>query len=253
MDIIENIRYWSSLVGLNESSSILLDNLAKVFGRDIVFSIKNVSLDDSLLNALFDELNANLFQSKLIEIPIVSARSDVAKKIMADRGSEIPPDDFLGVYSAMLFNDDKITRDSEIEIGDDMILINRSNVDNRSFVFIAATLCHEMIHFYDRLFGEYAEEVRCEVLCGKPVDSHEDPTFRHFMKLANEEKLNVIKHMHTSDIDMLDYEAMEKMISSIYEGEEISTDYDNDKVKYYFEHIHLPKVGKNTRSINHYD
>ena len=257
MDISKNIEYWSSLIGLNESSSVLLDNLAKVFGSDVVFNIKKISITDELMEKLFDALNDYLFHGKLEMIPVKCISFQEASKVLTDRGSSPPSEDFLGVHSVVLFNEDKVSRESKLDLRNDIILLNRSNVDNRSFVFVAATLCHEMIHLYDRFFGEYEKLVRFEVLSGIPTDPHADSTFKHFMNLANEENLNVIPYMHTTDIEMIDYETMEKMISSIYESDEVSSKYNskfnNDKVRYYFDHIHMPKMKNGLRSINHYD
>jgi hypothetical protein len=42
MDITESIKHWSSLIELDEGSSVLLDNLAKVFGSDVAFNIKRI-------------------------------------------------------------------------------------------------------------------------------------------------------------------------------------------------------------------
>lgn len=210
-----------------------------------------------MIDKLFNALNDYLFHGKLEKIPVKCIPFQEASKVLTDRGAVPPSKDFLGVHSAVLFNEDKVSRDSRLDIRDDIILLNRSNIDNRSFVFVAATLCHEMIHLYDRFFGEYEKLIRFEVLSGIPTDLHADSTFKHFMNLANEENLNVIPHMHTTDIEMIDYETMEKMISSIYESDEISSEYNSehndDKVRYYFDHIHLPKMKNGLRSINHYD
>lgn len=40
-------------------------------------------------------------------------------------------------------------------LDNDIIIINKSKLANRSFSLWLATICHEMIHYYDRLCGEY--------------------------------------------------------------------------------------------------
>ena len=223
MDISKNIEYWSSLIGLNESSSVLLDNLAKVFGRDVVFNVKRkVDVDDDLLKSIFDQLNENLFDSRLSNIPVKCLPLKDIQEELKHRGSKDISERMLGVMSVLMDCDrSHLTLDSKVEFSDHLIMINSDDVDHRSFVFVTSTLCHEMIHLYDTFYGQLPRIAKGEIIFNRSIDTHSTTTFKHFMNLSNEEGLHVIKSMYADDVDMIDYDTMEKMISALYEDENL--------------------------------
>lgn len=223
MDISESIRYWSSLIGLNESSSVLLDNLAKVFGRDVVFNVKRkVDVDDNLLKSIFVQLNTGLFNNKLPDIPVKCLPLKDIHEELKRRGTRDISNRMLGVMSVLMDCDwSELTLDSDVEFSEHLIMINSDEVDHRSFTFVVSTLCHEMIHLYDTFYGQLPRISKGEIIFGRNIDSHSTRTFKHFMKLANEDGLHVIKNMYASDVDVIDYDTMEKMISALYEDENL--------------------------------
>ena len=114
---------------------------------------------------------------------------------MANRRSNLNkiPKIFLGVYSVVLLNDVySLKRTDELHFADDAILLNADHIENRSLAFAIACLCHEMIHYYDRLFGEYCIFTKCRFILGKDVDMHNTTTFENMTKTANKAGINVI-------------------------------------------------------------
>ena len=61
-----------------------------------------------------------------------------------------------GVFSAVC--KDVLDKDGnvvDIKIQDEIIMLNKTYMSNCIFIFAVAVLCHEMIHYFDKEYGEY--------------------------------------------------------------------------------------------------
>ena len=150
---------------MDESKSILLDAFADEFGTDIVFGRATFKVNDTKSEKMFSIFNSVLFENKLPVIPvkcmeyfkICETDSGIYNKYRQpeDEPYVNPPETIYGMHSDIILN--KIFKyDEPLRFAkEEVIYLNLSKLTGTSFPLIAATLCHEMIHSYDRHFGEY--------------------------------------------------------------------------------------------------
>lgn len=158
--ILEAIKYWKNVLKkMDESKNQLLDVLFKAFNTDNLLKPFNGNIDNRLLAKCFNILNRHFFSSKLKKIPLIYESDAKIRKFLVDRETNpnTIPKLFFGVYSVICDNDKIEKWSDELILHDDVILLNSSYIDSKSISFLIACLCHEMIHYYDRLFGEYCD------------------------------------------------------------------------------------------------
>ena len=151
---------------IDESKSELLNAFAKVFGENVVFSNQPFNQNTKNINIMFNIFNQYLFDNALVDKIAVKSISydDICKlaksiynkyKKPTDADYMPPPTTIYGMHFAIVLNDIFTYNDPLIFADEEIIFLNTSNIGNKSFALCAASLCHEMIHYYDRLFGEY--------------------------------------------------------------------------------------------------
>jgi len=103
------------------------------------------------------------------------------------------PDLFFGVHSVLYDNDlNTIKWTDKLILHDDVILLNMNHIHNKSLSFLIACLCHEMIHYYDRLFGEYCDFTKYTLITRIKKDKHNTMTFETMKEEANNLGIKVI-------------------------------------------------------------
>lgn len=222
LDYLKSVR-------LNESKSQLLDRLADAFGYDLVFG-KNVKYDltDDNVQLIYTCLNSLMFETGLGKIPIrCLSRDNICAELKAiceregDSSYREPVGLFYGVYNVLIDNDICSLKPSDkLLFRDDSIFINMDELSHKSFVFCTATLCHEMIHFYDRIYGEYEMYQKTSLLTQIKRDTHLTPTFKRLKMSANNQNLDVISKIpfgYTSD--MSDEKAVSAALATLNEKE----------------------------------
>ena len=107
-------------------------------------------------------------------------------------------------------------------------MMNSDKLKYRSFILNVASLCHELIHYYDTHFGDGDELTRFCILTNNDLNeySHRTLTFIEKQKLANLNYLNVITSMNKAD-KILDKAAIKRMIDALT-PEEIKALKEND-------------------------
>ena len=165
--IVEAIKYWESVLkSMDESKSPLLDEFAKTFGENVVFSKQPFSQNYKNINMIFDMFNQYIFGNKLANNVLIKCLSyddicKIAKSIYDkykrpnDNEYTPPPTSIYGMHFAVVLNDVFRYNDPLLFADEEILFLNESNIGNKSFALYASSLCHEMIHYYDRLFGEY--------------------------------------------------------------------------------------------------
>lgn len=229
--IVEAIKHWQNVLKrMDESKSPLLDALIDKFGKQIVESKKrNVVLTSKLCYDILDVLNPIFFDGILQHIPIKCMHySDIisyskaldAKYDIFDY--EYPKNGFLGLFTSYIDSKDPSIKTIDFNVDliskDPIIYINYDMVMNTSFIFAVATLCHELIHYYDSLIGEYVELKRIEYMEKTKKDDHTTNTFINKLNEANENGLNVIINGENKLIEVLDLDAIKKMQQMILEN-----------------------------------
>jgi len=216
---------------MDESKSHLLDKFAKIFGEDVVFSNKPFIQNDKNINVIFDIFNAYLFDNMLNKTILLKCLpyDDICKaaKIVYDKYKKptdadyiSPPTSIYGMHFAIVLNDVFTYDDPLIFADEEILFLNESNIGNKSFALYASSLCHEMIHYYDRLYGEYKDKYKAYFISKKKIDLHNTSTFERKMKEANDNYINVVKNIpKTQTPSQSDNKAIDLVLQSLKESE----------------------------------
>ena len=93
-----------------------------------------------------------------------------------------------------------------------------NHITNKSLSFLIACLCHEMIHYYDRLFGEYCDFTKYSIITGIDKNIHNTFTFEDMKDKANNIGIDVIQEIPKNKSDeILDKEAIELLYKQAQE------------------------------------
>ena len=212
--ILEAIKFWENVLKrIDESKSLLLNILFKTFKTNDLLKPFNGVIDDMLIIKCFNILNEYFFSSKLKNIPLKYLSDNEARKFLIERemkNNDIPKI-FFGAHSVLYDNDiNTLKWTDELMLHDDVILLNSNHIDGKSISFLIACLCHEMIHYYDWLFGEYCDFTKYAMMTGIKKDKHNTMTFETMKNEANEIGIKVIQEIPTNkDAEILDKKGIE--------------------------------------------
>lgn len=202
--IAEAIKHWQNVLKqLDESKSPLLDAFAEEFGADVVFSNQPFEMNDAIANRMFKILNDTLFDSKIPIVPVkYMSYDDICRydcqfynKYKEPKDDEYvnPPITIYGMHSAIVLNKTFKYDEPLMFAKEEFIYLNSSKIKNTSFALNTASLCHEMIHAYDRFFGEYQDRYKAKFISNSELKIHDTPTFERKMKEANDNYIKVVK------------------------------------------------------------
>ena len=167
--LLSALRHWTRrLPILEESRSKVVDELIEVFGKEVVCNSNLVykpNLDD--LEKMFGILNKHFFEGKLKKIEIAYWPEENIVDKINDHALESKVYDYkidsakcYGAFSAICRDKKNKSGDIiDVEMRDDIIMLNSSSVKKAVFIFVVASLCHEMIHYYERCTAEYHDKV----------------------------------------------------------------------------------------------
>ena len=212
---------------INESENQLMQALSNAFGKDKLFS-RNFKdrFNEDFFNKCYNIFNKYFFFSKLDKIPIFYKSDNYIRNFLIDRKANKNdiPDLFFGTHTILYDNDPKTLKMTDtLIIHDDIILLNMDHIENKSLVFAIACLCHEMIHYYDRLFGEYCTFTKFSIINNIRINTHNTPTFEDMKDKANELGINVIQEIpRNKNSKILDREAIELLFTKLQNGDMIS-------------------------------
>ena len=116
----------------------------------------------------------------------------------------------------VIVEDEKIkSLNDELEYRDNLIIINKSLLNNSNFIFACSSLCHEMIHLYGKTYGEESLCDKLLLLYNIKINAHTTPTFIKMKRKANDMGLTVINDAAGIDFSELNSEAFKNMLNSI--------------------------------------
>ena len=245
--ILDKIKFWKrELAKIDESKSLLIDALIGKFGVNVVRSEKrNFILTSDICYDILDVLNPVLFNGVLKHIPIKCMHFDsiLSDCKQNDRKHEVynyeyAMEDPFGLFTTYIETEDPTVKELSLHdrlvSRDPTIYINYDKVYKTSFMFAVAVLCHELIHYYDSLVGEYIEVKRL-VAMGK-IDKKDEAKAEHRTKTfidklveANEQNVNVLVSGEGKPIEVLDLAALEKMKEAFLEEGQIKVELDPEK------------------------
>ena len=230
--IIESIKHWQKrLQSMNEAEDQLLQALSDAFEKSKLFSkTYKGKFNEDFFRRAYDILNEHFFSSKLDEIPVYYKADADIRDFLVKREYDLLkiPLLFFGTHSVILENDKNTLKwTDDLDLHDDVILLNKDHIEDKSLIFAIACLCHEMIHYYDRLFGEYCDFIKYSVITGIDKNIHNTLTFEDMKDKANELGINVIQEIPKNrSNEVLDKDAIELLYKQaqehglILEGEE---------------------------------
>ena len=233
--IVEAIKHWKSVLKrMDESKNALLSELFATFNINDLLKPFNGRIDSKLLDDCYIILNKYLFSLKLPKLPLIYESNDKIRDFLIDRETNPNniPNIFFGVHSVTCDNDQISNWAESLQLHDDVILLNSSHINGKSLSFLIACLCHEMIHYYDRLFGEYCDFTKYTLITGIKKDKHNTMTFETMKEEANNLGIKVIQQIpKDKDIEILDKEGIELLFKKaqaeglVLEGEnQLKTD-----------------------------
>ena len=212
--IVEAIKHWESVLKrMDESKNALLSELFVAFGSNNLLKPFNGRIDKKILDKCYNILNNFMFSSRLSKIPLIYESDVEIRKFLMQRNmkeNEIP-DLFFGTHSVLYDNDPKTIKwKDKLILHDDVILLNMNHITNKSLSFLIACLCHEMIHYYDRLFGEYCDFTKFTMITKIKKDKHNTMTFETMKEEANNIGIKVIQQIpKDKDAEILYKEGIE--------------------------------------------
>lgn len=204
------IKYWTrKLNTLNESKLHVIDELVMQFGEDIVLSKEHSFTPTTQeLKAIYDILNNNLFNGELKTIPVTYCNSismaDRYNTYNAVSNNNEPTVDKMPAR-AMHLAASKENKDSNgnlksIDFFSNIIMMNSDYMLKNVFIFVVATLCHEMIHYCDSFSKEMHDKFLADTLTGNnDTNYHENTIFQEKMQEANENGIRVVEHLTSDD------------------------------------------------------
>ena len=198
---------------MNEAEDQLLQALSDAFEKSKLFSkTYKGKFNEDFFRKSYDILNEHFFLSKLDKIPIYYKFDADIRKFLINRkiNKNDIPNLFFGTHSILYDNDPKTLKmTDELIIHDDVILLNKDHIEDKSLIFAIACLCHEMIHYYDRLFGEYCDFAKFTIITNIKKNIHNTFTFENMKDKANELGINVIQEIpNGKNAEILDKEAI---------------------------------------------
>ena len=206
LDIIEykenNKKLKSFLEFLNENQKrqLILD-IEKYFSkRKINIFQKNQINDDDIL-FIFKIVNKHLFNNKLKKIDIVVDNTKNIIQIVKDCYKKYNltftgfNTEFVAFCNGIITNSDEelnnIEDTSLINIADIKIFINKDYISKCLTIEVVDYIAHEMIHYYDYLYGTFKQDYLNAYLTNNDIESHKTLTFNIYRNKANKFGLNI--------------------------------------------------------------
>ena len=205
-----------------------MSRLVKVFGEDLVKN-QHVNLSQSQVEQLYKILNNFVFDNILDDIPVKLMDIDniIEELHRQDEVENIPYQDYsskkksYGFYINVGDVDESLSDNKQIfslKYRNHMIYINQSKCNGLSFLKQVAVLCHEMIHYYDALYGQYKKFHQISYLQKREKNDHLTPTFKQKKKDARTMEIPVSSFIVNFWENLSDEEFM-KVIEQLDESE----------------------------------
>lgn len=162
------------------------------------------------------------FDEKLKEIPMKGMTVEKAvsffNKVMVKKVTVQDIKEILGIHYCKMEPNDN-TKSFDIVPNTDFIYIQLMSDMRVSFGYVVAIIMHEMIHFYDSLFGNLLQLHYQFLFNDIPYDMHGTTIFRKYMKMANDNDIMVKEDGEGKSFNELNKEA-QKYFLNLHDGDE---------------------------------
>lgn len=227
--ILEAITYWqNALKEMNENRQTLLMCLRRKFG-DAVDNQHVMLIQTQFEKKMYKILNVFMFDNMLNAIPIkLMSIDDIIEDLhQQDKNNGIQYQDYddkkesYGFYTNLATIDSNYPENKQIfslKYDHHMIYLNADLCNGLSFIKQTAVLCHEMIHYFDALYGQYKKQHQLSYLKNRKFDDHSTSTFIKMKRKARKMEIPVSSFIQDDWTGMSDEEFM-KAIEKIDESE----------------------------------
>lgn len=239
------------IIDESEKNNACIDELVEQFGKEQVFDKNKNNLNQNDYCKIFDILNKHIFKNNLKKIQINYFSFDKIIKTLKNNAVSIenlPENDIFAFYFVSY---DIVHQSKSMNIKNEIIFLNKDNLQHMNFIYAVNVICHEMIHYYDRLFGEYETIVASEIKKRNSQNFHYTTTFLTKQRQAYNMRLYIIPYADPAKIEKLNKEAYDCLIS---EDNDLEKPLTIDEIaKNIKDKKHICITGKNTICIMMYD
>ena len=199
------------LISEDNKNLKLLKDLKKEFPNELDYyeSLYKLKYKD-IYQKIFKILNENIFNNKIPEIEIKVDlfknlnvyKNEIEKQYKIENHNNMQINDAGQVFSILLNSEEELSTindANDIKILIKAVLINKQVIFNKNLGFLINTICHEMIHLYDILYGTYKEDLLKSIKENSVLNSHNTKTFKKYVKKANMLGLNVVEKYISED------------------------------------------------------
>lgn len=205
---IDDFKFVSFLDFLNESNeSKLIQEIKTKFGNNFLEKQFNINdIDDSFFIEMAKILNRYVFGGKLQKIPknvfgseenLNNILNRVYRKTKTSGSTFGKNQNKYMMFFSILTNTDEelniIDNPDRLNLDYISIFINTDSLVDKDNYFVVSGLCHELIHYYDVMYGQYKLNFLNFYQHKIPFNCHFTFTFNNFQKKANNLGLKVIK------------------------------------------------------------
>ena len=230
--IIETIKHWQNVLKtMNESRSELLNAFAQKFSSEVAFSRKPFMLTNESAMQIAKIINDVLFESMIVDFPDIRVVTygqyckiikfyEVEYCNKLENEITYSKNNFFGEYYNIIENDfNTLKWNDKLDYSHEIVFMNLDKLKYRSFIMNASALCHEMIHVYDKQFGDGEGLDKYCILKHLDSDeynklSHNTKTFVDKKELAIANNLNVMTTIDKKD-KILDKETINLMLQAL--------------------------------------
>ena len=228
--IFEAIQYWTrQLKTLDENVNKTIDMLVDAFGEMRVFSHNyDYILTSEDLEKIYKLLNYSLFNNILGTIQleywpeafIISKMNENSLK-SGVFNSQVSSAQCYGAFSAVAKDIVGIDNNvMDIDIVEPIIMINKTYLKKCIFIFAVASICHEMIHYYDSFSKEFHLKYIEWKKHNTQFDQHKDKVFQEMLRIANEQGIDVEESLTGYPYAMANMKARCKLRNILDEDDE---------------------------------
>lgn len=188
---------------MNESEGQLHKKLYSLFGDSLYDANTMSSIDSSNLRSTFTILNAELFDNKLQPLdPLVLSTSQIQELFDKYKHND-NPNNMYALYMPIPNWHEMELNNMKTILDNQFLIVNSTTCKYASTSFIVNALCHEMIHYYDTMFGDVLALVLDSYRSNKMFNEHLTHIFEEKSKEANSMSLTIFPDASGIPLDKL--------------------------------------------------
>ena len=163
---------------LNESEEQLHRKLYSLFGESLYDANAMCDLDKQNLASVFSVFNSELFGNRLQHLdPLVLSTNEI-QALFDKYYHDEDPKNMYALYMPIPNWHEMELNNMKPILNDQFLIVNSTTCKDASVSFIVNALCHEMIHYYDTIFGDVLAAVLYAKRNHMPFNEHLTEIFK---------------------------------------------------------------------------